>query len=56
VTGVCTRTDRRSLEAIGPRDLEQQVPTLHLVANVAFVTMPDLVGRLSKRWLSGAVL
>jgi O-methyltransferase involved in polyketide biosynthesis len=31
-----------------PHDLEKQVPTLHLVENVGFLTMPDLVSRLSK--------
>jgi hypothetical protein len=38
-----------------PHDLEKQVPRLHLVENVAFLTMPDLVGWLSKSWLSGAM-
>jgi O-methyltransferase involved in polyketide biosynthesis len=38
-----------------PRDLEKQVPKLHLVENVEFLTMPDLVGRLSKSWFSGAM-
>jgi O-methyltransferase involved in polyketide biosynthesis len=33
-----------------PRDLEEQVPGLHLVEDVAFLTMPDLVRRLSKTW------
>jgi O-methyltransferase involved in polyketide biosynthesis len=31
-----------------PHDLEQQVPRLHLVENVAFLTMPDLVSRLAR--------
>ena len=31
-----------------PHDLEQQVPRLHLVENVPFLTMPELVERLSK--------
>jgi O-methyltransferase involved in polyketide biosynthesis len=35
-----------------PHDLEKQVPKLHLVENVAFLTMPDLVHRLSKNWFS----
>ena len=35
-----------------PHDLEKQVPRLRLVENVAFLTMPDLVGRLSKSWFS----
>jgi O-methyltransferase involved in polyketide biosynthesis len=38
-----------------PRDLEKQVPKLHLVENVAFLTMPELVGRLSNNWISGAI-
>lgn len=36
-----------------PRDLEAQVPRLRLVDDVAFLTMPDLVRRLSKTRLSG---
>jgi len=31
-----------------PHDLEKQVPGLHLVESVEFLTMPDLVRRLSK--------
>jgi hypothetical protein len=38
-----------------PHDLERQVPKLHLVENVAFLTMPDLIGRLSKSWFSRAM-
>src|SRR5262249_28955342 len=38
-----------------PHDLEKQVPKLHLVENVEFLTMPDLVSRLSKSWLSGVM-
>lgn len=38
-----------------PRDLEKQVPKLHLIENVESLTMPDLVGRLSKSWISGAI-
>jgi O-methyltransferase involved in polyketide biosynthesis len=38
-----------------PHDLEKQVPRLHLVENVEFLTMPDLVGRLSKSWFSRAM-
>lgn len=38
-----------------PRDLEKQVPKLHLVEDVDFLAMPDLVSRLSKSWISGAV-
>jgi hypothetical protein len=32
-----------------------QVPKLQLVENVAFLTMPGRVGRLSTSWLSGAI-
>lgn len=35
-----------------PHDLEKQVPKLHLVENVAFLMMPELVSRLSKGWFS----
>jgi O-methyltransferase involved in polyketide biosynthesis len=35
-----------------PHDLEEQVPKLHLVEDVEFLTTPDLVGRLSKSWFS----
>ena len=35
-----------------PRDLEKQVPKLHLVEDVSFLTMPDLVGRLSRNRIS----
>lgn len=38
-----------------PHDLERQVPKLRLVEDVGFLTMPDLVGRLSKGWFSGAI-
>jgi hypothetical protein len=38
-----------------PRDLEKEVPKLHLVESVDFLTMPDLVGRLSKSSVSGAM-
>ncbi len=38
-----------------PHDVEQQVPKLHLVEDVEFLTMPDLVGRLSQGWFSGAI-
>jgi O-methyltransferase involved in polyketide biosynthesis len=38
-----------------PHDLEKHVPKLHLVENVEFLTMPDLVGRLSKSWFSRAM-
>jgi O-methyltransferase involved in polyketide biosynthesis len=31
-----------------PHDLERQVPGLHLVENVEFLTMPDLVNRLAR--------
>jgi O-methyltransferase involved in polyketide biosynthesis len=37
-----------------PHDLEKQVPQLHLVENVAFLTMPELVRRLSKNRFSAA--
>jgi O-methyltransferase involved in polyketide biosynthesis len=38
-----------------PHDLEQQVPKLHLVENVPFLTMPELVDRLSKNRVSAAM-
>ncbi len=38
-----------------PHDLEKQIPKLHLVEDVAFLTMPALVGRLSRSWFSGAI-
>ncbi|TKC99015.1 class I SAM-dependent methyltransferase [Polyangium fumosum] len=38
-----------------PHDLEKQVPKLRLVESVAFLTMPDLVDRLSKSWFSGVM-
>jgi len=38
-----------------PRDLEEQVPKLHLVEDVSFLTMPDLVRRLTKNRFSGAM-
>jgi hypothetical protein len=38
-----------------PRDLEKQVPKLRLVETVEFMTMPELVRRLSKSWISGAI-
>jgi O-methyltransferase involved in polyketide biosynthesis len=38
-----------------PRDLEKEVPKLRLVESVEFLTMPELVGRLSRNWLSGAI-
>jgi O-methyltransferase involved in polyketide biosynthesis len=38
-----------------PHDLEQHVPKLHLVENVEFLTMPDLVARLSKNRFSGMI-
>ncbi len=38
-----------------PHDLERQVPRLHLVENVEFLTMPELVSRLSKNALSTAM-
>ena len=38
-----------------PHDLEKQIPKLHLVENVGFLTMPDLVGRLSKSRFSRAM-
>ena len=38
-----------------PHDLEQQVPALRLVESVEFLTMPDLVSRLSKNRFSGAM-
>jgi O-methyltransferase involved in polyketide biosynthesis len=38
-----------------PHDLEKQVPKLHLDENVEFLTMPDLVGRLSRNWISRAL-
>ncbi len=38
-----------------PHDLEKQVSKLHLVESVEFLTMPDLVGRLSKNRFSRAM-
>jgi O-methyltransferase involved in polyketide biosynthesis len=38
-----------------PHDLEQQVPKLHLVENVSFLTMPELVSRLAKNQFSWAI-
>ncbi|MCY1078289.1 class I SAM-dependent methyltransferase [Archangium lansingense] len=38
-----------------PHDLEKQVPKLRLVESVEFLTMPDLVRRLSKNWFSGVM-
>jgi O-methyltransferase involved in polyketide biosynthesis len=38
-----------------PRDLEKQVPKLHLAESVGFLTLPELVARLSRSWVSGAV-
>jgi O-methyltransferase involved in polyketide biosynthesis len=38
-----------------PHDLEKQVPKLHLVEDIEFLTMPGLVGRLAKGWFSGAL-
>jgi O-methyltransferase involved in polyketide biosynthesis len=38
-----------------PHDLEQQVPQLHLVESVEFLTMPDLVSRLSTNWFRRAM-
>jgi O-methyltransferase involved in polyketide biosynthesis len=38
-----------------PHELEQQVPKLHLVENFDFLTMPELVSRLSKNQFSWAM-
>jgi hypothetical protein len=38
-----------------PRDLEKQVPKLHRVENLEFLTMPNLVGWLSERWISRVI-
>jgi O-methyltransferase involved in polyketide biosynthesis len=38
-----------------PRDLEKKVPKLRLVETVEFMTMPELVRRLSKSWISRAI-
>ena len=38
-----------------PRDLEQQVPRLRLAESVEFLTMPELVSRLSTNWFRGAM-
>jgi hypothetical protein len=38
-----------------PRDLEKQVPKLHLVESVEFLTMPELVSRLSTGLLARAM-
>ena len=35
-----------------PRDLEREIPGLRLVEDVAFLTMPELVARLSTTWRS----
>jgi len=38
-----------------PRDLEKQVPKLHLAESVEFLMMPDLVRRLSNNRFSRAL-
>jgi len=38
-----------------PHDLEQQVPKLHLAESVEFLTMPELVSRLSTNWFRGVM-
>jgi O-methyltransferase involved in polyketide biosynthesis len=38
-----------------PHDLEQQVAGLRLVESVEFLTMPELVNRLSTNWFRGAM-
>ncbi|MFY0582664.1 class I SAM-dependent methyltransferase [Cystobacter fuscus] len=38
-----------------PHELEKQVPKLRLAEDVAFLTMPRLVERLSSNWFSGAM-
>jgi len=38
-----------------PHDLEKQVPRLRLVESVEFLTMPELVSRLSKNRFRGAM-
>ncbi|WNG55648.1 class I SAM-dependent methyltransferase [Archangium gephyra] len=38
-----------------PHDLEKQVPKLHLVEDIPFLTMPDLVDRLTRNWFSRAM-
>jgi O-methyltransferase involved in polyketide biosynthesis len=38
-----------------PEDLVKEIPRLRLIDDVAFLTMPDLVARLSKTWLSRAM-
>jgi O-methyltransferase involved in polyketide biosynthesis len=38
-----------------PHDLEQQIPQLHLVENVSFLTMPELISRLSTNRFRGAM-
>ena len=38
-----------------PHDLEKQVPKLHLVEDVAFLTMPELVSRGTQSWSSRAM-
>jgi O-methyltransferase involved in polyketide biosynthesis len=38
-----------------PRDLEKEIPRLRLVDEVPFLTMPELVARLSRTWLSRAL-
>ncbi len=36
-----------------PHDLEALVPQLHLVENVPFLTMPELIGRLATNGATG---
>lgn len=38
-----------------PADLVKQVPRLRLVEDVSFLTMPDLVARLARSRISGAL-
>ncbi|PTL81185.1 class I SAM-dependent methyltransferase [Vitiosangium sp. GDMCC 1.1324] len=38
-----------------PHDLEKHVPKLHLVEDVSFLTMPELVSRLARNRFSGAI-
>jgi len=38
-----------------PHDIEKQIPRLHLVESIEFLTMPELVRRLSTTWFARAM-
>ena len=38
-----------------PHYLEKQIPKLHLVEDVSFLTMPALIDRMPKRWLTETI-